>query len=137
MLTIYSTSFYKIGKMAAKPYWALRACSYGKKLSRLARKHFDKLTSEISPSCENSMKIYLAFIRDEKFSHVARSCLLIGEISVHGEILDSYERNLFNTLPLSGKSVPYEQDKIHLASRNVFSLTGIIFSHMNRPLGNE
>ena len=50
------------------------------------------------------------------------------------EILDSYECNLFNTFPLSGKSVPYEQNKIQLASRNVFSLTGITFSHMNRPL---
>ena len=40
----------------------VRACSYGKKFSRLARKHFDKFTSEISPSYENSMKSYLAFI---------------------------------------------------------------------------
>ena len=40
----------------------LRACSYGPKFSRLARKHFDKFTSEISPSYENSMKSYLAFI---------------------------------------------------------------------------
>ena len=40
----------------------LRACSYGKKFSRLARKHFDKFSSEISPSYENSMKSYLAFI---------------------------------------------------------------------------
>ena len=40
----------------------LRACSYGQKLSRLARKHFDKFTSEISPSYENSTKSYLAFI---------------------------------------------------------------------------
>ena len=40
----------------------LRACSYGKKFSRLARKHFDKFTSEISSSYENSMKSYLAFI---------------------------------------------------------------------------
>ena len=39
-----------------------RACSYGQKFSRLARKHFDKFTSEISPSYENSMKSYLAFI---------------------------------------------------------------------------
>ena len=40
----------------------LRACSYGQKFSRLARKHFDKFTSEISPSYENSMKSYLTFI---------------------------------------------------------------------------
>ena len=79
------------------------------------------------------MKSYLAFIRDEKCSHVPRSRLLIGEISVQGKILDSYERNLLNTFPLSGKIVPYEQDKIQLASQNVFSLTGVTFSHMNRP----
>ena len=29
-----------------------RACSYGQKLSRLPRKHFDKFTSEISPCYE-------------------------------------------------------------------------------------
>ena len=27
----------------------LKACSYGQKLSRLQRKHFDKFTNEISP----------------------------------------------------------------------------------------
>ena len=30
----------------------LRACSYGQKLSRLPRKHFDKFTNEISPCYE-------------------------------------------------------------------------------------
>ena len=40
----------------------LRACSYGQKLSRLARKLFDKFTSEISPCYENNMKSYIAFI---------------------------------------------------------------------------
>ena len=34
----------------------LRACLYGEKLSRLARKHFDKFTSEILPCYENDMK---------------------------------------------------------------------------------
>ena len=33
-----------------------RARSYGKKLSRFARKHFDKVRSEMSPSYENSME---------------------------------------------------------------------------------
>ena len=41
----------------------IRACSYGKNLPRLARKHFD-----------------------ENFSRVPRSRLLIGEISVNGKI---------------------------------------------------
>ena len=41
----------------------LRACSHGKKLSRLARKPFDKFTSEISPSYVNAMKSHaLTFI---------------------------------------------------------------------------
>ena len=40
----------------------IRACSYGQKLSRLARKLFDKFTSEISPCYENNMKSYIAFI---------------------------------------------------------------------------
>ena len=40
----------------------LRACSYGQKLSRLARKLFDKFTSEISPCYENNIKSYIAFI---------------------------------------------------------------------------
>jgi hypothetical protein len=36
----------------------LGACSYGQKLSRLARKPFDKFTSAISPCYENNMKSY-------------------------------------------------------------------------------
>ena len=52
-----------MGKIMDKICYTLRACSYGKKFSRLVRKHFDKFTSEISPSSyENSMKSYLAFI---------------------------------------------------------------------------
>ena len=70
----------------------LRACSYGQKLSRLARKHFDKFTSEISPCYENNMKSYIAFISDEKFSRVPRSRLLTGEISVTGMFFP-YEHN--------------------------------------------
>ena len=79
--------------MHANGIMRVRACSYGQKFSRLARKHFDKFTSEISPSYENRMKSYLAFIRDEKFSRVPRSRLLIDEISVHGEIFVPYEQN--------------------------------------------
>ena len=52
---------------------AFRACSYGEKLSRLARKHFDTFTGEISPWYENNMKSYTAFIGDKKFSRVPRS----------------------------------------------------------------
>jgi hypothetical protein len=44
-------------------YFNLRAStSYGQKLSWLARKLFDKFTSEISPWYENNMKSYTAFI---------------------------------------------------------------------------
>ena len=50
---------YKISKAQIHK---LRVCSYGQKLSRLARKLFDKFTSEISPCYENNMKSYIAFI---------------------------------------------------------------------------
>jgi hypothetical protein len=63
---------------------------YGQKLSRLARKLFDKFTSEISPCYENNMKSY---IWDEKFSRVPRSHLLTGEISVTGIMFSPYEHN--------------------------------------------
>ena len=65
--------------IAVRLFVYLRACSYGQKLSRLARKLFDKFTSEISPCYENNMKSYIAFIWDEKFSRVPRSRLLTGE----------------------------------------------------------
>ena len=92
----------------------IRACSYGKKLSHLARNHFDKLSSEISPSYENTtMKSYLTFIWDEKFSCLQRSRLLIGEISVHVYICLIYERNsVFNTFPLSGKPSHMNRTKL-------------------------
>ena len=56
-----------------------RACSYGQKLSRLARKPLDKFTSEISPWYENNIKSYTAFIRDEKFSRVPRDKQDLGD----------------------------------------------------------
>ena len=40
---------------------------YGQKLSRLARKHFEEFTSEISPCYENNMKSYIVFIWDKTF----------------------------------------------------------------------
>jgi hypothetical protein len=78
---------------ANEKYIILRACSYGQKLSRLARKLFDKFTSEISPCYENNMKSYIAFIWDEKFPRVPRSRLLTGEISVTGIMFSPYEHN--------------------------------------------
>ena len=47
--------------------FVLRPCSYGQKLSRLARKHFEEFTSEISPCYENNMKSYIVFIWDKTF----------------------------------------------------------------------
>jgi hypothetical protein len=79
----------------------LRACSYWQKLSRLARKLFDKFTSEISPCYENNMKSYIAFIWDEKFSRVPRSRLLTGEMSVTGIMFSP----LNTTFPLSGITI--------------------------------
>ena len=71
----------------------LRACSYGQKLSRLARKRIDMFTSEISPWYENNMKSYTAFIWDKKFSRVPRYRLLTDEISVTGIMFFPYEHN--------------------------------------------
>jgi hypothetical protein len=53
---------YELISMIVEQKTRLRACSYGQKLSRLARKLFDKFTSEISPCYENNMKSYIAFI---------------------------------------------------------------------------
>ena len=82
----------------------LRACSYGEKLSRLARKHFDKPASEISPCYENNMKSSTAFIWDEKFSRVPRPRYTTGEISVAGIMFSPHEHNIYTTFPLSGKT---------------------------------
>jgi hypothetical protein len=91
---LYVLSPCKHTKNLVRPiFYLLRACSYGQKLSRLARKLFDKLTSEISPCYENNMKSYIAFIWDEKFSGVPRSRLLTGEISVTGIMFSPYEHN--------------------------------------------
>ena len=45
----------------------LSPCSYGQKSSRLARKHFEEFTSEISPCYENNMKSYIVFIWGKTF----------------------------------------------------------------------
>jgi len=45
----------------------LRACSYGAKLSRLARKHFDKFTSEISASTKIVWKVTLRSYETKSF----------------------------------------------------------------------
>ena len=45
----------------------LRACSYGQKLSRLPRKHFDKFTSEISPWYEIIWKVALCSYETKVF----------------------------------------------------------------------
>ena len=96
-------------------YWNTRisACSYGKKPPRWAIKHFDKFTSEITlNSYENSKKSYFTFIWEEKFSRVPRCHSLIGEISARGKIFVPFERKLFNTFLVSGKTTSYERNKI-------------------------
>ena len=48
------------------------ACSYREKLSQLARRNFDRSTSEISPCSENNMKSYIAFMRRKVFTCTER-----------------------------------------------------------------
>jgi hypothetical protein len=82
-----------------------KACSFVEKLSRLARKHFDKFTSEISPCYENNMKSYTAFISDAKLSRLLQIYrLLTGEISATWIMFFPYEHNIATTFPLSGKT---------------------------------
>mgnify|MGYP002803386352 CR=1 FL=1 len=97
------------------------AFSYGKKLSRLPGKLFDKFTSENSPSYENGMKSCLTFIWDEKFSCVMRSRLLIGEISIYWKIFALIWTQLIQYFPAGNRPIRTEQN--YLASRNVSSLT--------------
>ena len=68
------------------------ACSYGKKFSRLARKHFDKFTSEISPSYENSMKSTLRSYETKSFPvnrDLTRACS-------YGQKLSRFPRKHFD-----------------------------------------
>ena len=67
-------------------------CKYLTVGNWLARKLFEKFTSEISPWYENNMKSYTASIRDKKFSRVPRSRLLTSQISVTGMFFP-YEHN--------------------------------------------
>ena len=93
-------------------------------LSWLARKHFDKFTSEISSSNKNSMKSYLTFIWDEKFSFLIVFRLLIGEISVHGKILVRCERNsqkLYQVIPVSGIMLLMLTAQSYFANWNILS----------------
>jgi hypothetical protein len=106
-------------------------------------------------SYENNMKIYTAFIWDEKFSRVLRSRLLTGEISVTG-IMFSHMNSIFpqsgitfcrvsnfsiqlmfsatsqpETYPVSRITFLHmNRTKIFGYRRKVFSLTGITFAHM-------
>ena len=58
---------------------------HGRKLFRLARKHFDKFTSEISPSYENSLKSSVPFMvhmRRKVFSCTAISLVDRQDLSI-------------------------------------------------------
>ena len=97
--------FSLIRQISSRSVHTLRTCSFEQKLSRLARKHFDKFRSEISPCNKISRNSYISFIWDEKFSRVPRSRLLTGEISVIEIIFVPYEHNIIKTFSLNGKAV--------------------------------
>ena len=48
----------------------------GKSYPQSARKHFDKFTSEISPSYENSMKSYLTLVDRRDLGTRENICLI-------------------------------------------------------------
>jgi hypothetical protein len=102
---------------------ALRACSYWQKLSRLARKLFDKFTSEISPWYENNMKSYTAFIWDKKFSRLQFSRWQVFS-------------HMNTTFPLSGitfcRVSNFSIQLMFSHSRKLYPVSGIKFLHMNR-----
>ena len=101
----------------------LRACSYGQKLFRLPRKHFDKFTSEISPCYEIIWKVAL------RSDGVPRSRLLTGEISVTEIIFIAY---MNTTFPLSGKTFCLHFTKSTSQWETLLGKRGKTFLHINR-----
>ena len=88
----------------------LRACSYGQKLSRLPRKHFDKFTSEISPCYKIIWKVAL------RWSHMITTFPLSRKtLCLH------FTKSTSQRETLPGKRV------------NVVSATVMTSTHMNRP----
>ena len=100
----------------------------------------------------NNTKSYIAFKWDETFSRVPRSRLLTGEISVTEIIFVSFEHNfsayrenfLFTqstsqreTYPVSWAHFSIGTKQNYLTWRNVFSLTEITSTHMNRPSNRQ
>ena len=94
----------------------------GRKVTWLAREHFDKFTSEISASYENNMKSYLT--------------LPLACWQARSWYMGKYLSHMNTTYPipscLVGKPPHMNRTKLFVLS-NVFSLTGIMFSNVNRP----
>ena len=119
--------------------------------SRLPSKHFDKFTSEISPCYEIIWKVVLRSYGTKSFPGY-RNLACWQARSRWPRLFLSH---MNTTFPLSGKTFclhftkstsqretlsgnrenisPYEQNKIVLTCRNVFSATEITSAHMNRP----
>ena len=77
-----------------------RPCSYGQKLSRLARKHFEEFTSEISPCYENNMKSYIVFIWNRTFP----VCRDLACWQARSRSTGKFFSHMNTTFPLSGKT---------------------------------
>ena len=91
--------------IAAEDTKLLRPCSYEQKLSRLARKHFEESTSEISPCYENNIKSYIVLSHSYEtklFPSTDILSIVIYKIMSQRETLPGKRDNIF----------PYEQNKI-------------------------
>ena len=100
------------------------ACSYGQKLSRLPRKHFDKFTSEILPCYETIWKVAFAFLWDEKFSLVPTDRRDLGD-------RDNFYPMWTQLSRLAGKLSVYTLQNLHHTGK-LYSVRGKTFLHMNR-----
>ena len=92
-------------------------------LSWLARKHFDKFTSEISPSNVNSMKSYLTFMRRkvflfDSFPFVDRRDLRTRENNC---AMSTQQSETYPVIPVNWITFPILTAQNYLASRNGFS----------------
>ena len=107
--------------------YVLRPCSYEQKFSRLARKHFEVFTSEISPCYENNMESYIVFIWNKTF-HVYRdhACW-----QARSRWMGKFLSHMITTFPLSVETFWLHFTK-SCHSGKLYPVSGITFLHMNR-----
>ena len=106
---------------------SLRACSYGQKLSRLARKHFEEFISEISSCYENNMKSYIVFIWGKTFPVYPDLACWQARSRSTGKFLS----HMNTTFPLSEKTFCLHFTK-SCHSGKLYPVSEITFLHMNR-----